>query len=150
MFFGEFSINLDGNGRLAIPTRFRQGVADSSGGKLVITYNPYESHSLWIYPFDEWDRVQTEVMSLSTFNASHRRLQRLLVGSASPVEPDGHYRIQIPQALREVAKLEKRIILMGLGQKFELWNEDVLNQARHNEDPLAQGEASEQMIELRL
>ncbi len=67
---------------------------------------------------------------LSSFNSGHRALQRRLVGSAAPIEPDSTGRIQIPQTLRQVAGLEKRITLMGLGSKFEIWNEEILNKTR--------------------
>lgn len=153
MFFGETAINLDVKGRLAIPTRYREQIQSACGNQLVLTYNPYDSYSLWLYPENEWERVRDTVMELSTFNPDHRWLQRSLVGSAAPVEPDGNGRILIPQTLRQVANLEKRATLLGLGSRFEVWNEDVLNSTRQQramQGPTAGGEPSEEMSLLRL
>jgi len=130
VFFGENSINLDAKGRLAIPTRFREMVAEQCSDELVLTYNAFDNDSLWLYPQSEWEQVRDQVMGLSTFNADHRTLQRRLVGSAQLVNPDASGRIQLPQTLRQVAGLEKRVVLMGLGKKFEIWNEEVLNRTR--------------------
>ena len=87
-------------------------------------------------------------MRLSTFNPGHRSLQRRLVGSASTVEPDGNGRIQLPQTLRQVAGLEKKVVLLGMGDRFEIWNENILNQKRIEEDGALDEGASEEMIRL--
>ena len=62
-------------------------------------------------------------MGLSSFDPSHRALQRRLVGSAAEIEPDGSGRLLLPITLRQVAGLDKRVVLMGMGAKFEIWNE---------------------------
>lgn len=129
-FFGESAISLDAKGRLAIPARYREQIASEADDRLVLTYNAFDNDSLWLYPRDEWDRVRDQVMGLSSFDPRHRALQRRLVGSAAEVEPDGSGRILLPVALRQVAGLEKRVVLMGMGSKFEIWNEEVLNRTR--------------------
>ena len=149
MFFGEASINLDAKGRMAIPTRFREPVKAACDDQLMLTYNAFENHSLWLYPLPEWEKVKQQVMGMSTFDPAHRQLQRRLIGSAAPVEPDGSGRILLPVALRQVSNLERRVVMMGLGNKFEIWNEDVLNRARH-EHPLSDVEPSGEMRELVL
>ena len=150
MFFGETAINLDVKGRLAIPMRYRDMIQEQSGGQLVLTYSAFDSGALYLYPEQEWERVRDEVTGLSTFNPGHRSLQRRLVGSASAVEPDGNGRIQIPQTLRQVAGLEKRVVLLGMGIRFEIWNETVLNQKRVEEERSLDEAASEEMIRLVL
>ncbi len=150
MFFGETAITLDSKGRMAIPTRYRQVLADQCNNRLVLTYSAYDSGALWIYPEQEWERVRDQVMGLSTFDQNHRSLQRRLVGSATPVEPDGSGRIQLPQTLRQVAGLEKRAVLMGMGSRFELWNESVLNQKRADEERTMNAGASSEMSALVL
>ncbi len=150
MFFGETAITLDSKGRMAIPTRYRQVLADQCNNRLVLTYSAYDSGALWIYPEQEWERVRDQVMGLSTFDQNHRSLQRRLVGSATPVEPDGSGRIQLPQTLRQVAGLEKRAVLMGMGSRFELWNESVLNQKRADEERTMNEGASSEMSALVL
>ena len=150
MFFGETAINLDAKGRLAIPLRYRDSIQEQSGGQLVLTYSAFDSGALYLYPEKEWERVRDDVTSLSTFDRGHRSLQRKLVGSASAVEPDGNGRIQIPQTLRQVAGLEKRVVLLGMGNRFEIWNETILNQKRVEEERSLDEAASEEMTRLIL
>ena len=150
MFFGETAINLDAKGRLAIPMRYRDSIQEQSGGQLVLTYSAFDSGALYLYPEKEWERVRDDVTSLSTFDRGHRSLQRKLVGSASAVEPDGNGRIQIPQTLRQVAGLEKRVVLLGMGSRFEIWNETILNQRRVEEERSLDEAASEEMTRLVL
>ena len=150
MYFGETAINLDAKGRLAIPMRYREAIQEQCNGRLVLTYSAFDSGSLYLYPDQEWERVRDEVMGLSTFNPGHRSLQRKLVGSASAVEPDGNGRIQLPQTLRQVTGLEKRIVLLGMGSRFEIWNETMLNQKRIEEERSLDEAASEEMTHLVL
>lgn len=150
MYFGETAINLDAKGRLAIPMRYREAIQEQCNGRLVLTYSAFDSGALYLYPEQEWERVRDEVTGLSTFNPGHRSLQRKLVGSASAVEPDGNGRIQLPQTLRQVAGLEKRVVLLGMGSRFEIWNETVLNQNRIEEERSLDQAASEEMTLLVL
>jgi len=150
MFFGETAITLDAKGRMALPVRYREAIEEACANRLVLTYSAFDSGCLWLYPEPEWERVRDQVMALSTFNASHRGLQRRLVGSATQLELDGNARVLLPQTLRQVAGLEKRAILMGMGSRFELWNENVLNQRRAEEERSIQEQASPEMAELVL
>jgi MraZ protein len=150
VFFGETAINLDAKGRLAIPMRYRDAIQETCSGRLVLTYSAFDSGALYLYPEQEWERVRDEVTGLSTFNPGHRSLQRKLVGSASAIEPDGSGRIQLPQTLRQVAGLEKRVVLLGMGDRFEIWNETILNQRRVEEERSLDEAASEEMARLVL
>ncbi len=150
MYFGETAINLDAKGRLAMPMRYREAIREQCNGRLVLTYSAFDSGALYLYPEQEWERVRDEVTGLSTFNPGHRSLQRKLVGSASAVEPDGNGRIQLPQTLRQVAGLEKRVVLLGMGNRFEIWNETILNQKRIEEERSLDEAASEEMTHLVL
>lgn len=150
MFFGETAITLDAKGRIAMPTRYREDLMSACQGKLVLTYSAFDSGCLWLYPESEWSRVREQVMALSTFNPSHRSLQRRLVGSATQLDVDGNGRLQLPQTLRQVANLEKRVVLMGMGQRFEIWNENILSQRRVEEERQMQAESSSEMSQLVL
>lgn len=148
MFQGETAITLDDKGRAAIPAAYRDLVAQSSGNRLVITYNPFENGCLWIFPQDEWERVRDRVNGLSNVKATHRNLQMKLVGAAAHVEPDGNGRILLPARQREVTGLEKRAVLLGMGNKFELWNEQVhLAKIR---ETITEDQITEEMAELTL
>jgi MraZ protein len=150
VFFGATSINLDAKGRLAIPMRYRDSIREQCGNRLVLTYSAFDSGALWLYPEQEWQRVRDDVTGLSTFNPSHRSLQRRLVGSASAIEPDSSSRIQLPQTLRQVAGLEKKVVLLGMGSRFEIWDEIILNQKREEEERSLIKAASEEMVRLVL
>ena len=149
MFFGETAINLDAKGRLAIPVRYRDDLREQCGNRMVLTYSAFDSGVLWLYLEKEWQRVRDEVMALPSLNSSHRSLQRRLVGSATAVEPDGNGRILLPSSLREVAGLEKRVVMLGMGSRFEIWNENTLNQKREDEANLDE-QASAEMARLVL
>jgi MraZ protein len=150
VYFGETAINLDAKGRLAIPMRYREAIQEACDGRLVLTYSAFDNGALYLYPEKEWERVRDEVMQLSTFDRGHRSLQRKLVGSASVVEPDANSRIQLPQTLRQVAGLEKKVVLLGMGNRFEIWNETVLNNKRSEEESSIDESASEEMTRLVL
>lgn len=150
MFFGETAINLDAKGRMAVPTRYRDDLEEICGNRLVLTYSAFDSGCLWLYPEPEWERVREQVMGLSTFNPSHRSLQRRLVGSASALEPDGNGRLLLPVTLRQVTGLEKHVVLMGMGARFEIWNETVLTQRRAEEERAMVEQASDEMASLVL
>jgi len=150
VYFGETAINLDAKGRLAIPSRYRDAIQEACGGRMVLTYSAFDSGALWLYPEKEWERVRDEVTGLSTFNPGHRSLQRKLVGSATAVELDGSARVLLPQTLREVTGLERRVVMMGMGSRFEIWNEAILNQKRAEEERTLGQNVSEEMTRLVL
>jgi len=150
VFFGETAINLDAKGRMAVPVRYRDDLEVACGNRLVLTYSAFDAGCLWLYPEPEWERVREQVMGLSTFNPSHRSLQRRLIGSATQLEPDGNGRLLLPVTLRQVTGLEKRVVMMGMGQGFEIWNETVLTQRRVEEEKEIQEKASDEMAQLVL
>lgn len=119
-FRGVTHLALDAKGRLAIPARHRDALA-AGGDGLVVTADP--SRCLLVYPRATWEPIQTRLMSLSSFDERIRGLQRLLVGHADDVEIDGAGRILVPPALRQYARLDKHVVLVGQGSKFELWDE---------------------------
>jgi len=133
VFFGETAINLDAKGRLAVPKRYRDDLKEQCENRMVLTYSAFDSGVLWLYLEKEWQRVRDEVMALPSLNTNHRSLQRRLVGSATAVEPDGTGRILLPPSLREVAGLQKHVVMLGMGSRFEIWDEGVLNQKREEE-----------------
>lgn len=122
MFRGVATLNLDSKGRLAVPSRYRDALIVHSGGRVVITADP--SECLLLFPLPEWEPIEKKLNSLSSFNPQTRTLQRLLVGNAADLELDSAGRILLPSMLRQFAALEKNVVLVGQGVKFELWNEE--------------------------
>jgi MraZ protein len=128
MFRGINAINLDEKGRLAIPKRYRE-VLHQDEGQLITTIDT-EASCLLLYPLKDWEEIEHKVEALPSFNPATRRVQRLLIGHASETELDNQGRILIPTLLREYAGLEKHIILVGQGRKFEIWDESLWNSQR--------------------
>lgn len=148
MFQGETAITIDDKGRLAIPTASRDLVAAACGNRLVITYNPYEAGCLWLYPEVVWEKVRDQVNALPNAKRVHRNLQLKLVGAATAVEPDSNGRVLVPPSHRNAAGIEKKAVLLGMGNKFELWSELAhLAQIRQT---IGEDEVSDAMLDLRL
>ncbi|MFC4729330.1 division/cell wall cluster transcriptional repressor MraZ [Coralloluteibacterium thermophilus] len=148
MFQGETAITIDDKGRLAIPTAFRELVARECNSRLIVTYNPFEHGCLWLFPQAEWESVRDQVMRLPSVKATHRNMQLKLVGAATPVEADGNGRVLLPSSHRHAAGLEKKAVLLGMGNKFELWSEQAhLAQIRRT---ISEDEISDDMLDLRL
>lgn len=121
MFSGVAHLNLDGKGRLAVPAKHRDLLRQQCEGRLVVTVDP--SRCLLIYPQPAWLPVRDKLNGLPAFNPQARALQRLILGHAEEVELDSAGRILIAPALRAFAALERNVALVGLGAKFELWEE---------------------------
>lgn len=121
MFQGAAQLNLDSKGRLAIPARHRDVLLASCAGQLVLTADP--DGCLLLYPQPEWLPIRDKLMQLSALNPKIRALQRFLVGYAEDVPMDSAGRVLVSPALRDYAKLDKRTMLVGQGNKFELWDE---------------------------
>ena len=148
MFQGETAITIDDKGRLAIPTAYRDIVARECGNRLVITYNPFESGCLYLYPQPVWERVRDDVNKLPRTKKTSRLLQLKLVGAAAFAEPDGSGRISIPASQRGAVGIEKKAVLLGMGDKFELWSE----QAHHEQirQTLGDADLGEDLLDLAL
>ena len=122
MFRGATKVTLDAKGRFAIPTRYRERIAARCEGQLIATVD--KDYCLLIYPYPDWEEIERKLMRLSSMNKKTRRLQRLMVGHATEVEVDGHGRILLSRELREFAELGRQAVLIGQGNKFELWDEE--------------------------
>ncbi len=128
MFRGPTKVTLDAKGRLAIPTRYRERIAARCDGHLVVTVD--RDYCLLIYPLPDWEEIERKLVRLPALDRKARRLQRLMVGHATEVELDGHGRILLSRELREFAGLEKHAVLIGQGNKFELWDEERWSEKR--------------------
>lgn len=87
-----------------------------------------DDRCLQLYPMPKWLEIERTLNSLPSFNKAARRAQRLLVGHATELEMDSAGRISIPPVLRTYATLDKKVMLIGQGHRFEIWSEDVWNQ----------------------
>ena len=151
MFRGVSSINMDGKGRMAFPTRYRERLMEQFDGSLVITIDT-EERCLLIYPLSEWEVIEKKIESLPSFNRAARRIQRLLIGHATDLELDGSGRVLLPAPLREYASLDKKLMLIGQGKKFELWSEELWERCRDEylDDDSDDDSLPEEMMNLSL
>ena len=128
MFRGANKVTLDAKGRMVMPTRYRERLAERSQGHLVVTID--RDQCLLLYPLPDWEEIERKLMRLPTLNVQARRLQRLMVGHATEVELDGHGRLLLPPQLREFGGLTREAMLIGQGTRFELWDEARWNERR--------------------
>lgn len=137
MFRGVNSVSLDAKGRLAIPTRYRSELQECCDRQLIVTLAVNEKGAgtegcLWLYPLPEWEALEQKINKLPTLNKMAGKLRRFLIGYASECEMDAQGRLLISERLRQIAKLEKQVVLLGQLNKFEIWNEAIFA-ARENE-----------------
>lgn len=124
MFRGVQHINMDAKGRLAMPARQREPLLSRCSGQIVVTIDT-QATCLAIYPLPEWERIEQEIQALPALKPAVKRFQRLVLGYATDLELDGNGRMLLPPPLRDYARLDKKLVLVGQGNKLELWAEEL-------------------------
>ncbi|MCB1843804.1 MAG: division/cell wall cluster transcriptional repressor MraZ [Halioglobus sp.] len=152
MFRGVQYINMDAKGRVAVPARHREPLMAASDGKIVVTIDTRGSDCLVIYPLPEWERIQRDVEALPGLKLSVQRFQRLILAHATDLELDNSGRILLPQPLRDHARLEKKLVLAGLGNKLDLWSEDLWHAERERalQESIDSDDLPEELLTLKL
>lgn len=120
MFRGISHISLDAKHRVAIPARYRDQLMSACSGQLVVTVD--SEGYLVIYPLADWEEIEQKVMSVPNADKRVRRFQRFFVGHASEVEMNAQGRFVLPEPLRDFSAISKQAVLVGQGNKFELWS----------------------------
>ena len=128
MFRGVNNLTLDAKGRLAVPVRYRERLTAACSGQLVITID--RGYYLLIYQLPTWEEIEAKLVHLPSLHPQVRELQRLLVGHATEVGMDSHGRVLLPPELREFARLDRDVVLLGLMNKFELWDKTAWDAQR--------------------
>lgn len=126
MFRGANAISLDAKGRIAMPSRYRDELLSRCAGQLIVTIDAVD-RCLTLYPLPEWEIIEAKLRELPSLREETRRLQRLLIGNAVDLELDGSGRFLVPPRLREYAGLDKKAMLVGQLNKFQIWDEDAWN-----------------------
>jgi MraZ protein len=121
MFIGEYTISMDNKGRIAVPVKFRGDL----GATAVITRGL--DNSLFIYPKAEWDKIAEKLASLPLAQANSRAFSRLMLAGAYEFEIDRQGRGMIPDYLRKFAGVTKKLVLAGLYNRIEVWDEAAWN-----------------------
>ena len=113
---------------MAVPTRYREELSTRCGGRIIVTVD--KDHCLLVYPLPDWEDLEQKLVRLPSMNKAARRIVRIMVGYATDVDMDGNGRILVSNELREFASIEKQGMLIGQGNKFELWDESTWNEKR--------------------
>ena len=129
MYRGCSKISIDSKGRLAVPSRYRALILEQAQNNLVITLNPLD-RSLYLYPLPEWEIIEDKLAALSDFDKQSRRTKQMMRGYANDCQLDSQGRILIPKELRGHAELSRQAIILGQGNKFEIWNEKTWEKQR--------------------
>ena len=122
-FTSEYSCKLDAKGRLVLPAKIKGSLPESSGNELVLRkgFEP----CLTLYPMVEFKKIFSKISSLNEFNEEYRLLQRNFFRGNSTVELDGTGRFLIPKTMLTYASIEKEAVVVGMGNRVEIWNPDV-------------------------
>lgn len=120
-FVGIHFFNVDNKGRVFIPA----GMRENLGKEAVLTRGL--DRCLFLFPLKEWEGIVDSFSSLSFAKKEVRAFLRLLLAGASVVSIDNQGRIQIPTLLRDYAKLEKEVVIIGVGNRIEIWAKDRWN-----------------------
>ena len=125
--YGYNLVAIDTKGRISLPSKYRESLKDFEASKIIITRDP-QYPSLKLYPKKTWDYISSNLISLQTLDPIVRKLQWTILGNASVINFDLNNRMNalISSDLREYAELnnEKKVVLIGMGDKFEIWNSE--------------------------
>ena len=138
MFRGRYQHTVDPKGRVSIPSKYRDLLAEYDGATLVLVPN---EHALEVHPLEEWERVETRINEKSMFDAELRKVGRLYISRAREEELDGAGRILIPPDTRTQGGLGRDVMLVGIGRRFfEIWDRSRFEEyERTNGDGLPAG-----------
>jgi MraZ protein len=138
MFRGSFEHTVDSKGRVSVPAKFREIIADRYDGHLVLAMD-YD-RCLTVYPLEEWEKLEDKIRNLPTMKKEVKDFMRFLLASATECELDKQGRVLIPSTHRDHAGITKNVLLVGIIDKIEIWDAKAW-EARNSENGDKIGEA---------
>ncbi len=141
MFIGEYAHNLDDKGRLAVPVKFRRELLKGA----VVTRGL--DNCLFLYTKTEWQKLADKLAALPISQANSRAFSRLMLAGAMDMEIDKQGRIVLPEYLRGFAGLKKNVIVAGLYNRIEIWDQENWDKYKTQTESQS-GEIAERMGEL--
>ena len=130
-FKGRYSYSVDSKGRIALPAKLRKSVSPAANDTFILTRG-FEQ-CLFVYPQDEWNKVEESVRGLSPTNPQHRFFVRTLLQWATDVQIDGQARLSVPQDLLKFAGIENEVLILGVMERVEIWNPKTYEQYMNNQ-----------------
>lgn len=118
MFIGEYTISMDAKGRIAVPAKFRALL----NANAVVTQGL--DKSLFLYPKQAWDKIAVKIAGLPLAKSGSRAFARMMLAGAYEVDLDKQGRMMVPEYLRKFASLTKKVVVAGLYDRIEIWNEE--------------------------
>jgi len=131
MFRGSFEHSVDAKGRVSVPAKFRDIIADRYDGRLVMALD--FDRCLAVYPLEEWEKLEEKIKSLPMMQKEVKDFMRFFFSSATECDLDNQGRILIPPSLRERANINKSVMLVGIINKIEVWDTTAW-QERHSQN----------------
>ncbi len=141
MFIGEYQHTLDTKGRIIMPSKFR----DELGEEFVMTKGL--DNCLFVYPKEEWAILEEKLKTLPLTNRDARAFIRFFFAGASEGVLDKQGRVLIPANLRELSKLDKDAVVIGVSTRLEIWSKEEWD-AYNDDDNLSYDSIAEKMAEL--
>lgn len=122
-FSSEYECKLDAKGRMVLPAKVKSNLPAAGGNTIVVTRG-FET-CLVVYPIVEWNKVFSKVAGLNEFNEEYRNFQRNFFRGNTELELDGNGRFLVPKSLLKYAQIDKDAILVGMGNRLEIWNPEL-------------------------
>lgn len=131
-FSSEYEVKIDAKGRVVLPSRVKSNLPQESGANIVLSrgFEP----CLVLRPQSEFFKILDKLKGLNQFDASNRNFQRKMLSGSTDMELDANGRFLIPKAMMQYAQLEKQAIIVGMGDRLEIWNPKVYDKFL-NDDP---------------
>lgn len=141
MFIGEYQHNIDNKGRLTVPSKFKKDLARGA----FITRGL--DNCLFLYTLDEWQKLAQRLSSLPLSQANTRAFARLMLAGAMDVKLDKQGRIILPEYLRNYADIKKKVVIAGLYNRLEIWDDTVWDQYKKKTESASE-DIAEKLSEL--
>lgn len=128
MFIGEYSHSIDLKGRVAIPSKFRLIL----GRDAVVTKGV--DYCLFVYPKEEWEKLAQKLSQLPISDIKARAFSRSMLAGAGEIEFDRQGRVLLPGYLREFANLKNMVVVVGVYNRIEIWDEKKWKEYKEKTD----------------
>jgi MraZ protein len=131
-FASEYDVKIDAKGRVVLPARVKSNLPQDSGSNIVLSrgFEP----CLVLRPQSEFFKILDKLKGLNQFDAASRNFQRKMLAGSTDMELDANGRFLIPKSMLNYARLEREAIIVGMGDRLEIWNPKIYDKFL-NDDP---------------